>query len=189
MRLASEPPVAAVESEGASLASAWLRPLPVALMGALAATSLVRYGLTVDGFLAAFCACVLVILAAIDLDRRILPNRIVLPAAGLVLVVQLVDSPGRAPELLGAALAAAVFLALPLLFNPQGMGLGDVKLALLLGAWLGKAVLGALFLSFLAAVPVSLYLLARHGGAARKRAIPFGPFLAIGSIAVGLWMV
>jgi leader peptidase (prepilin peptidase) / N-methyltransferase len=194
LRLASEPPETAVvaaepAAERASLASAWLRPLPVVLMVAVAAVSFARYGATVDGFLAAFCSVVLVVLAAIDLDRRLLPNRIVLPATAIVLVVQLVDDPGRGAELFGAALAAAAFLAFPLAFNPGGMGLGDVKLALLLGVWLGKAVLAALFFSFLAAVPVSLYLLVRHGAAARRRAIPFGPFLAIGAIAVGLWMV
>jgi leader peptidase (prepilin peptidase)/N-methyltransferase len=155
-------------------------------MAALSTMALVRFSVEPQAFVAAFACSVLVALAAIDLDQRILPNRIVLPAAAVVLVAQIALSPSQAPEWLVAALGAAFFLALPLLFNPNGMGLGDVKLALLLGAWLGAHVLPALLVAFMTVVPVSLFLLVRHGGAARKRAIAFGPFLAFGAILIGL---
>jgi leader peptidase (prepilin peptidase)/N-methyltransferase len=60
--------------------------------------------------------------------------------------------------------------------------MGDVKLALLMGAALGRTVGVALMLGMIAALVPSLFLLARHGSAARKMAIPFGPFLAFGGV-------
>lgn len=73
---------------------------------------------------------------------------------------------------------------LPLALNPKAMGMGDVKLGLLLGGALGTAVLDALLIGFLAIVPVALALLARHGSAARRATLPLGPFLAFGAIVV-----
>jgi leader peptidase (prepilin peptidase)/N-methyltransferase len=127
-----------------------------------------------------------VVLAVIDLERRILPNAIVLPAAALVLVTQVAVDPGRAPEFVAASLGASVLLLVLAMINPRGMGMGDVKLALLLGAALGRHVVAALVIGPLCVVPVALILLARHGRAARKMPIPFGPFLAFGAIVAGL---
>ena len=90
------------------------------------------------------------------------------------------------------ALGASLFLFLAVLAYPAGMGMGDVKLALLMGAALGKLVAPALMLGMIAALVPGLYLLARHGQAARKMAIPFAPFLALGSIVAlfaGNWML
>jgi leader peptidase (prepilin peptidase) / N-methyltransferase len=70
---------------------------------------------------------------------------------------------------------------------PAGMGMGDVKLALFMGAVLGKAVAVALMLGMLAALVPGLFLLARHGSRARKMAIPFAPFLALGSVIALFW--
>jgi leader peptidase (prepilin peptidase)/N-methyltransferase len=81
-----------------------------------------------------------------------------------------------------AALGASLFLFLAVLAYPAGMGMGDVKLALLMGAVLGKLVGVALMLGMFAALVPGLYLLARHGSAGRKMAIPFAPFLALGSV-------
>ncbi len=81
-----------------------------------------------------------------------------------------------------APLGAAAFLFAALLAYPKGMGMGDVKLCLLLGAMLGKLVLVALMIGMVAALVPAVILLARHGGAARKMAIPFGPFLAFGAV-------
>lgn len=149
---------------------------------ALVAASFAAFGFGAQALIAAFFAVVLVVLSAIDLERRLLPNRIVLPSAAVVLVAQVAFFPDRALEWLLASVGAALFLFLPLLVRPSAMGMGDVKLALLLGAALGKSVVPALLVGFLSAVPVSLYLLARHGSGARTRAIPFGPFLAFGSL-------
>ncbi len=141
-----------------------------------------RFGLTGHGLVAAFFAAVLVVLSAIDVEHRILPNAIVLPATIVVLGAQIALAPARAPEWVLAALGASLFLFLALLAYPAGMGMGDVKLALLLGAALGKTVAVALMLGMLAALVAAVVLIVRHGAAARKMAIPFGPFLAFGSI-------
>jgi leader peptidase (prepilin peptidase)/N-methyltransferase len=139
-----------------------------------------RFGLTADALVAAFFCAVLVVISAIDLERRIIPNRIVLPATAIVLVAQTLLHPGV--EWLLAALAAALFLFLPLLVYPAGMGMGDVKLALLLGAMLGRDVAIALMLGLIAGTAPAIVLFIRHGSAARKKAIPFGPFLAVGGV-------
>jgi leader peptidase (prepilin peptidase) / N-methyltransferase len=150
--------------------------------GCLAVAALAHFGVEPRGVVAAFFVSILAVLSRIDFERHILPNRIVLPAAAAVLVTQIAFFPDRALEWTIASLGAALFLFLPLLVYPSGMGMGDVKLALLLGAALGQAVVTALVLGFLFVVPVALFLLVRGGAAARKTAIPFGPFLAAGSV-------
>src|SRR6266536_666320 len=131
----------------------------------------------------AFFAAVLVVLSVIDLKTRRLPNRIVLPAAALVLCAQIAISPGRWLEWTLAAAGAFTFLLVAALVNPAGLGMGDVKLALLLGAALGWAVAPALFIGLAAAALAGVVLVARGGWAARKTAVPLGPFLALGGIA------
>jgi leader peptidase (prepilin peptidase)/N-methyltransferase len=141
-----------------------------------------RFGFGTEAVVASCFAVVLVVLAAIDLERRIIPNRIVLPATGLILATQIALSPDRAFEWVAAAVGTALFLLLPLLIYPSGMGMGDVKLALLLGAGLGWAVVPALFVGLMAAFVAAVVVLARGGLAARKTALPFGPFLAFGGL-------
>jgi leader peptidase (prepilin peptidase) / N-methyltransferase len=148
----------------------------------LAALCFLRFGLSGEAFLAAFFCAVLVALSAIDVERRILPDRIVLPSFAVVLVAHVALQPDRTVEWLAGSLGASLFLFLALLAYPAGMGMGDVKLALLLGAMLGKVIAVGLMLGMVAALVPALYLLARHGMAARKMAIPFGPFLAFGAI-------
>jgi leader peptidase (prepilin peptidase)/N-methyltransferase len=155
----------------------------VAVAGAiLAIACFERFGLSGHAVVATCFAVVLVVLAAIDLERRIIPNRIVLPAVVLVLAAQIALSPDRALEWTAAALGAALFLLLPLLVYPSGMGMGDVKLALLLGAGLGWAIVPALVAGLFAAFIVALVVLVRGGLAARKTALPFGPFLVLGAL-------
>ncbi len=108
-------------------------------------------------------------------------------AAAIVLGAQLVFLPEHWPAWLGAALGAAALFAGARLFYPAGLGMGDVKLALLLGAVLGTAVLPALTLGTFTASVLGLVLIARGGAAARKAAIPFGPFLGFGAIVVLLF--
>jgi leader peptidase (prepilin peptidase)/N-methyltransferase len=148
------------------------------------------FGLTLRAAIAAFFCCVLVAISAVDLKHRIVPDRIVLPATVLVLVAQTLRTPSL--EWLLCALAASLFLFLAVLAYPAGMGMGDVKLALLMGAALGKLVAVALMLGMVAALVPGLYLVVRHGQAARKMAIPFAPFLALGSIVAlfaGKWVL
>ncbi len=165
-----------------------LRYLAVELAtGVLVAGSFLRFGLSGRAFVAAFFVSVLVVLSAIDFEHRILPDVIVLPATAVVLTAQIARAPDRALEWVLAALGAALFLFVALVAYPQGMGMGDVKLALLLGAALGKLVGVGLMLGMLAALVVAVVLFVRHGVAARKMAIPFGPFLALGSIVALFW--
>jgi leader peptidase (prepilin peptidase)/N-methyltransferase len=143
------------------------------------------FGLTLHAAVAALFCAVLVAVSAIDLEHRIIPNRIVLPATAVVLVA----NTGRdlTPEWAIAALGASGFLLAAALAYPAGMGMGDVKLALLMGAALGKTVPVALMGGMLAAMVPGLFLFARHGSKARKMGIPFGPFLAIGSVVALFW--
>jgi leader peptidase (prepilin peptidase)/N-methyltransferase len=121
-----------------------------------------------------------VTLSAVDVQHRIVPNRIVLPAAGVTLVAHTLLDPSVA--WVAGALGAAGVLFLAVLAYPRGLGMGDVKLALLLGAMLGASVAVGLFLGFVAGLVPSLVLFARHGGKARKMAIPLVPFLALGAV-------
>jgi leader peptidase (prepilin peptidase)/N-methyltransferase len=126
-----------------------------------------------------FCLA-LVAISAVDLERRIVPNRIVLPAA--VIVLALMEAWKPSIEWPIAGFGAALFLFLAALAYPRGMGMGDVKLALLLGFATGKSVPVAVFVGMVSALVPSVVLLARHGAAARKMAIPFAPFLALGGV-------
>jgi leader peptidase (prepilin peptidase)/N-methyltransferase len=155
-------------------------PIVEALTAVLVVACGLRFGLTADALVAAFFCAVLVVISAIDIERRIVPNRIVLPATVVVLVAQTLLHPS--PEWAIAALAAAVFLFIPALVYPAGLGMGDVKLALLLGAMLGSDVAVALMVGLLAAFVPALVLLAVKGRAARKLALPFAPFLAFGAV-------
>jgi leader peptidase (prepilin peptidase)/N-methyltransferase len=163
-----------------------------------------RYPTLELGVAAAFLAAVLVLwddpsqlamglvfvatLAAItltDLDRRIIPNRILLVSAIVGIAIAALTDPAGLPERAIAAVAAGGLLLLTALVYPRGMGMGDVKLAALMGLYLGSAVAPALLIGFLTGALVGIGLILREGAAARKRAVPFGPFLALGSL-VGL---
>src|SRR3954451_17888393 len=155
-------------------------PLVELATGLLVAGCVLRFGVTPEAALAAgFCA-VLVVLSAIDIEHRKVPNRIVVPAAALALIAHTAIDPS--PEWAIGAVAAAGFLFVLALAYPAGMGMGDVKLALLLGAVLGRSVGIGIMLGTIAALVPSIVLFARHGSAARKMAIPFVPFLALGSV-------
>jgi leader peptidase (prepilin peptidase) / N-methyltransferase len=125
----------------------------------------------------------LIALAGIDLDHKLLPNVIVYPLAVYgVVAVAIVDT-GDLVEHLIAGVAAAGFLLAALLAYPAGMGMGDVKLAGAMGFFLGLSIVPALLIAFLAGTAVGLAIMAREGVSARKKAVPFGVFLAIGGIA------
>ena len=151
----------------------------------LLAGCVLAFGLTAKAAIAAFFCAVLVAVSAIDLEHRIIPNRIVLPATVVVLVAN--SARDLSPEWALAALAGSGFLFAAAVAYPAGMGMGDVKLALLMGAALGRTVSVALMVGMLAALVPSVVLLVRHGSKARKMGVPFGPFLAIGSVAALFW--
>jgi leader peptidase (prepilin peptidase) / N-methyltransferase len=163
----------------------WVYPAIELVTAVLIAGCVLAFGLTAEAAVSAFFCAVLVAISAIDLEHRIIPNRIVLPATVVVLVANTLRDPS--PEWAVAALGASAFLLTAALIYPAGMGMGDVKLALLMGAALGKTVPVALMAGMVAAMVPSLVLFARHGSKARKMGIPFGPFLAIGSIVALFW--
>lgn len=138
------------------------------------------FGLTLEAAAAAVGCAALVVATATDLERRIVPNRVVLPASVAVLALNTIAHPS--PEWALGAVGAAGFLLLAALAYPGGMGMGDVKLALLIGALLGRTTPVGLMLGLLLALVPSAVLLARHGARARRLAIPFAPFLAAGAI-------
>jgi leader peptidase (prepilin peptidase)/N-methyltransferase len=138
------------------------------------------FGLSGRMLVAAFFCAVLVAISVVDLQHRIVPNRIVLPAAAIVLAAQTALEP-RAEWVLAAA-GASGFLFAAVLAYPKGMGMGDVKLAILLGAALGWAAAAALMVGMFAALVPAIVLLFRHGTDARRMAIPFAPFLALGGV-------
>ena len=146
----------------------------------LVAACVLDFGLSGRTVVAAYFCAVLVAVTATDLTHRIIPNRIVVPAAAVILVAQTALEPS--PQWALGALAASGFLFLAVVAYPAGMGMGDVKLALAMGAALGKTVSVALMIGLFAALVPAVILLARHGQAARKMGIPFGPFLALGSV-------
>ncbi len=150
------------------------------LTALLVAASFLAFGWSGESFVAAFFCATLVAVSVTDLSHRIVPNVIVLPAAAIVLAAMTVLAPSAEWGL--GAFGAALFLFLAALAYPKGMGMGDVKLALLLGAMLGRAVPVALMIGMVAALVPALVLFARHGTAARKMAIPFAPFLSFGGI-------
>jgi prepilin signal peptidase PulO-like enzyme (type II secretory pathway) len=155
-------------------------PAVEVLTALLIAASFLAFGWSGKSFVAAFFCATLVVISATDLSHRIVPNVIVLPAAVIVLVAMTVLEPSAEWAL--GAFGAAFFLFLAALAHPKGMGMGDVKLALLLGAMLGRNVGVALMVGMFAALVPSLVLFVRHGRAARKMGIPFAPFLSLGAI-------
>jgi leader peptidase (prepilin peptidase)/N-methyltransferase len=118
-----------------------------------------------------------------DLERRIIPNKVLIVAAVLAVTIAAVADPGSLPERAIAAAAAGGLLFLAALAYPRGMGMGDIKLAAVMGLFLGRNVAPAILVALLAGSLVGLAMIARHGAEARKKAIPFGPFLAFGGVA------
>jgi leader peptidase (prepilin peptidase)/N-methyltransferase len=162
----------------------WKYPLVELTTALLIGACVLAFGLSAYAAVAGFFSATLVAVSVTDLERRIIPNRIVLPAAAVVVAAQTLLFPS--PEWALAAVGAALFLFLAALAYPAGMGMGDVKLALLLGAMLGRTVPAGMMIAMLAALVPAIVLLIRHGSAAGKMGIPFGPFLAFGGI-VGLF--
>jgi leader peptidase (prepilin peptidase) / N-methyltransferase len=150
----------------------------------LAIASVVRFGFSGHALVGVVFAPTLLLLTVIDLDRRLIPDVILLPALGAVLVLQVAFHPSHTLEWVLASLGAALFLFVPLLIYPAGMGMGDVKLAALLGAALGTSVTLAIALALFAGGIVALFVLGREGMGARKKAIAFGPFLAFGGLVI-----
>jgi leader peptidase (prepilin peptidase)/N-methyltransferase len=161
-------------------------PLVEALTAVLAVAVILVKSSPHDIALGLALVVVLVPVALIDFDHRIIPNKIMLPAAITALVIGLITRPSGVPEQLIAGVAAGGFFLVFAVAYPRGMGMGDVKLAAVLGLFLGRSVAVALIVGVFVGAVVGGIVMARLGVArGRKTAVPFGPFLAFGGV-VGL---
>lgn len=162
-------------------------PLVELLTAALFAAVVIDTGANEHVWLGLALVAVLVPVAFIDLDHRIIPNAIVLPGAVAAVAIVAATEPSKLAEHLIAGAAAAGFLLVAVLAYPRGMGMGDVKLAGVLGLYLGRSVGPAMLVALLSGTVVGVVIIARKGAAeGRKTAVPFGPFLALGGL-VGLF--
>jgi leader peptidase (prepilin peptidase)/N-methyltransferase len=153
----------------------------------LAGVAAVHADESVPLVLGAVLVLFLVPMALIDLDHRIIPNKLTGPAALVAVGLGLWLDPGGEPERLIAGAAAGGFFLLAALARPGGMGMGDVKLAGVLGLFLGGSVAVALMVALVAGTVVGAAVIARVGAAqGRKTAVPFGPFLALGGLVAVL---
>lgn len=143
------------------------------------------FGFTLEAAAAALFCWVLVVITRTDLEHRLIPDTVVLPAAVGVLALRTVDDPSLEWGL--SALGAGLVLFLIALVYPGGLGMGDVKLSAFLGAGLGIFVVIAMFVGFFIAFVPAAVLFARHGKEARRSAIPLGPFLALGGVIALFW--
>jgi leader peptidase (prepilin peptidase)/N-methyltransferase len=159
-------------------------PLVEAMTAVLfGAVALVHAGDTTRLVLGLVLVAFLVPIALIDLDHKVIPNRLTAPAAVLALVLGTALDPGGEVERLIAGAAAGALLMLPSLLHPSGMGMGDAKLVAVLGLFLGQAVVPAFFVAFAAGTVVGIAVLVRKGmSEGRRTKIPFGPYLALGGV-------
>jgi leader peptidase (prepilin peptidase)/N-methyltransferase len=158
-------------------------PLVEALTAALAVSVVLTKHSVHDVILGLMLVAVLVPVSLIDLDHRVIPNKITLPAAIAAIAIGLATRPGGVPEQLIAGGGAGGFLLVFAIAYPRGMGMGDVKLAAVLGLFLGRQIAIALLVGVLAGTIFGVAVMARRGVAeGRKTAVPFGPFLAFGGV-------
>jgi leader peptidase (prepilin peptidase)/N-methyltransferase len=149
----------------------------VAVVGSFA-----RYGLHGRAFVGAVFCPTLILLAAIDLKHKLLPNAIILPASLAVGLIVAASTPGDFLAHLAAGAALGGFFFLFGALFAGSLGMGDAKLGFLIGLALGAKTLGAALIAFAGLLVAALYILASRGASARKDTIPFGPFLALGGI-------
>jgi leader peptidase (prepilin peptidase) / N-methyltransferase len=161
-------------------------PLVEALTGAVFVGVALTRGVNDDLAVWLPFAAMLIAVAGIDLDHRIIPNKILLPAAIWGLAATIAFRPDNVDDALIAGGIAFAALLLAALAYPAGMGMGDVKLAGVMGIYLGSGVAPAMLVAFLTGSLVGLLIIAREGRDARKKGVPFGPFLAIGGL-VGIF--
>jgi leader peptidase (prepilin peptidase)/N-methyltransferase len=162
-------------------------PLIEGLTGALFAAVAIAQASSSKVWLDLIFVAALVAITFIDLDHQVIPNRIVAPLALAAVVLTAIFQPHHLAEHLIAGAAAGGFLLAAVLAYPAGMGMGDVKLAAVMGLVLGRAVAPAMFVALISGTLVGAVVMARKGvHEGRKTRIPFGPFLALGSV-VGLF--
>jgi leader peptidase (prepilin peptidase)/N-methyltransferase len=178
----AESPVIARRPLSDLLPTGRLRVLVGAAALAAIAGSFARFGIHGHALVGAVLCPALVLLAAIDVKQRLLPNAIILPASLAVGLIVAASTPGDFLGHLAAGAALGGFFFAFAAFFPGSLGMGDAKLGFLLGLALGSKTLGATLIAFTGLLIAALYVLATRGVSARKDALPFGPFLALGGI-------
>jgi leader peptidase (prepilin peptidase)/N-methyltransferase len=158
-----------------------------AVTAALFAALTIKIGLHPRLVPALILTALVVVASVIDLNHRIIPNRINYPGAILVFATASFAEPHRLAEFAVGGLLCFLFLGLAWVVSPAGMGLGDVKMALMIGLGTGRYAFVALFAGFCASTALSAVLIARGGRKALKSSFPFGPFLAFGTVVALLW--
>jgi leader peptidase (prepilin peptidase)/N-methyltransferase len=153
---------------------------------ALVAASFVSFGLSGKALLGAVFCPTLLLLGAIDAKHKVLPNAIILPASLAVGLIVAASSPGAFLSHLAAGAALGGFFFLFGTIFAGSLGMGDAKLGFLIGLALGAQTFGAAMLAFAGLLVAAVYVLVTRGASARKDAIPFGPFLALGGIVAFL---
>jgi leader peptidase (prepilin peptidase) / N-methyltransferase len=174
---------------GEPLSGPGARPFPRVELATAALLALVvaTHGADRDAWLGLVLVALLVPIALIDLDHRVIPNKLTGPGAVAALAILALTAPDDLGEHVIAALGAGGFLLVAAVVYPSGMGMGDVKLAAMMGLFLGRAVVPAMVVALLAGSIAGLVVMRRKGFAVgRKTGIPFGPFLAFGAL-VGLY--
>jgi leader peptidase (prepilin peptidase) / N-methyltransferase len=157
-------------------------PAVEALTAAVFATIVLVRGVRPELALELPFAAMLIAVASIDLEHKIVPNKVLLPAAIWAVAGAALFRTGNLPELLLSGGGAFVALLIVALIHPGGMGMGDVKLVGVMGLYLGTSVMPALLIGFLSGTVAGMVLFARYGTAARKLGVPFAPFLALGGL-------
>ena len=163
------------------------RWLLAGLMAGLFAALTLQIGLEPQLAPALLLTALIVPASVIDINHRIIPNLINYPGAFLVFLVACIAEPDRMAEFALGGLICFLFLGAAWLVSPRGMGLGDVKMALMIGLGTGRYAYVALLFGFMASTVLSAFLLFRHGRDARKATFPFGPFLAFGTVVALMW--
>jgi prepilin signal peptidase PulO-like enzyme (type II secretory pathway) len=149
---------------------------------ALVLAAALRFGASVELAIGVVLCPVMILLAAIDLRQRLLPNELVLGGAGTVIAIVAIGAPDRFLDHLWAGLALFAFLFLFAVIFAGGLGMGDAKLGLLIGFALGAATAAAMFYALFAVFLAAGVILLRHGAAGRKQTLAFGPYLALGTL-------
>jgi leader peptidase (prepilin peptidase) / N-methyltransferase len=163
------------------------RWLVAGLMAGLFAALTLQIGIEPQLAPALLLTALIVPASVIDINHRIIPNLINYPGAVLVFAVACIAQPDRMAEFAISGILCFLFLGTAWLISPRGMGLGDVKMALMIGLGTGRYAYVALLFGFMASTGLSAYLLLRFGAKARKATFPFGPFLAFGTEVALLW--
>jgi leader peptidase (prepilin peptidase)/N-methyltransferase len=162
---------------------AWRYPLVELATAVLLALTVIVIGTNEDVWLGLAFVLLLVPVTVIDIDFRIIPNKLMIAGTVVALAILAVTTPEDIPEHLIAAFAAGGFLLIAAIAYPSGMGMGDVKLAFVMGLFLGREVGVAMLVALVAGSVVGVAIMARKGTKeGRKTALPFGPFLALGGV-------